>query len=215
MSRRYVGSVIGAILGAVVGATIGGLVGRGIAFFGDETVEVAVPMAFCAILGYALGGGSGCKGALDRSGAPRATAGATVASLLLIVSVVAAAALGSDTVAVFLAVMAGGLVVAGLLAAAIAGAPRADAAAEVPNAAPKLEVTRRTVAPDAPPEGDPAATPATGATPAGRARRERPLRGTPGPEPEPAPEPAASPSPADARPRRTRPLRAGDSPDAE
>ena len=239
MNRRYFGAVAGAVIGSVVGATIGGLVGRGIALFGDETVESVVPMVFCAVLGYAIGGASGCKGSLERIGAKRSTSGAVVAGFLLIGSVIAAAGLGSDTAGVFLAILISGLVVAGLAAAAVAGPgrPKPPVAAVAAERAPKLEVTRQTVTSSAP---EPAPEPSSAAEalafleadaeniapdePVGDAQPElEPAPVTKSPRP-PRTQPLharskaapVDPDPAPApRPRRTRPLRAGDATEIE
>lgn len=178
MNRRILGAVVGSVLGAIVGATVGGLVGRGISLFGDETVEAVVPMIFCAILGYAVGGAAGCKGSLDRIRAKRTTLAAVAAGLILLSSVIAGAVLGSDTAAVFVVVLVAGLGLSGTAGALIAGPGTVAEAAAIANGPSTLPVTRQTITPE---HADPAS----------------------------AEQELAQPGPA-ARPRRTRPLRAGD-----
>ena len=218
--RPLVATVVTTVAGALFGAILGALVGRVIALFGDETVQVSVPMVFCGTLGYFVGGASAAKGSLDRFGAKRSGLGAFVAVLVLI-AIVGGASL-SHTPGV---VIAGLGVVAAIVAAAVATLVAGAQAAPVQRGGVPQQVSpprKGEAAPQEQAEAQFVATPAP--TPRVEARpavRRVPVAEV---EPEAESEPAASvlldepnwslseaPEPsASSRPRRDRPLRRDD-----
>ncbi|MEY2419809.1 MAG: hypothetical protein QOG90_2489 [Actinomycetota bacterium] len=213
--RPLVATVVTTVAGAFLGAVLGALVGRVIAFFGDETVQVSVPMVFCGTLGYFVGGASAAKGSLDRFGARRSGLGAFAAVVLLVVIIGGASVSHTAGLVIF---------VLGIVAAALAGAgatfvagpqpapvlrggvPRAVAPPKESEAAPEEQVEAEYLADSGTSRAAVATRPAIRKVQVVHAQAER--------EPEPAAErdtnwtlPEAA---APARPRRDRPLRRDD-----
>ncbi|MEY2472759.1 MAG: hypothetical protein QOK28_2088 [Actinomycetota bacterium] len=213
--RPLVATVVTTVAGAFLGAVLGALVGRVIAFFGDETVQVSVPMVFCGTLGYFVGGASAAKGSLDRFGAKRSGLGAFVAVVLLIVVVGGASVSHTAGVVIF---------VLGIVAAALAGAGATFVAS--PQAAPVLRggVPRAVPPPKqaeaAPEEQVEAEYVAESGTSRAAVATRPAIRKVPVVQPQPEPESDASAerdsnwtlpeSAAPPRPRRDRPLRRDD-----
>ena len=219
MARRpLVATIVTTAVGALLGTLLGALVGRIIALFGDETVQVSVPMAFCGTLGFFVGGASAAKGSLDRFGAKHSGLGAFVAGVLLIV-VVGGASVSHQAGVVIL--------VLGLVAAALAGS-----AATLVGSPQPVPVNRGGVPRPVPPpkqaeaapeeriEAEYLADPAPAPSVAVKARRA--IRKVPTVQAEPEPEPERDepeldeevnwtlPDERAPRPRRSRPLRRED-----
>jgi outer membrane biosynthesis protein TonB len=191
--RPLIATIVTTAAGCVFGALLGALVGRVIAFFGDETVQVSVPMTFCGTLGFFVGGASAAKGSLDRFGAKRSGLGAFVALVVLVV-IVGGASVSHQAGAVIAAAGIVVAVLAGIAATLVAapqdapltrgGVPRAVAPPKQAEAAPEEQVEAEFLA-------DPAPTPSVAlkARPAVRKVAVTPL------EPEPEPEPVRDDEP--------------------
>lgn len=229
--RPLVATIVTTAIGALFGALLGALVGRVIAFFGDETVQVSVPMVFCGTLGFFVGGASAAKGSLDRFGARRSGLGAFVAIVVLVLVAGGASVSHQSGIVLF----AAGIVataLAGAAATLVAGAqPAPVARGGLPQKiAPPREAEGALQEPEVEHVSDPA--PPAPVAPAARP----PIRKVPVAEPEPEPgaelepeaepdaepanwtlpeassepEPEPEPANAPARPRRDRPLRRED-----
>jgi len=213
--RPLVATIVTTTAGALLGAALGALVGRVIALFGDETVQVSVPMVFCGTLGYFVGGASAAKGSLDRFGARRSGLGSFVALVLLVV-VVGGASVSHTAGAVIFAL--------GIVAAAVAAVGATLVSSPQSAPVPRGGLPRAVAPPvkqaEAEPQEqveaeyleDPGPTRRKSAVATKPAVRKVPVASQ---EPEPAPETAGAESAnwtlsddaPPARPKRERPLR--------
>jgi hypothetical protein len=237
--RPLIATIVTTAAGCVLGALLGALVGRIIALFGDETVQVSVPMTFCGTLGYFVGGASAAKGSLDRFGAKRSGLGAFVALVVLVV-VVGGASVSHTAGAVIAALGVVAAALAGLAATLVAGpqhapvvrggVPRAVAPPRQAEAAPEEQieaefitepprpVVRKVLVAEPDPEPEPAPEPApvvedepvNWTLPEDEPKPARPKRARPVAAAKKAEPPKITPPPAP-RQRRDRPLRKGDS----